>query len=114
MAQASTTEDDYQILSAQTLDLQNIRGIGKKVRLFADGSMQWQEKDKTKCTSATNGITQKTLIQWDLALAKKEQNWLSRLLGQKPSITAMRHSLATWNQQLAKLEATKHAMANKP
>ena len=72
MAKACLLPSDYTALRARKIELQHIKGIAKTVWLFSDGSMQWLEKGKRTCTSITNGSTQKTLAQWDAALAKKE------------------------------------------
>ena len=110
MAKACLLPSDYTALRARKIELQHIKGIEKTVWLFSDGSMQWLEKGKRTCTSITNGSTQKTLAQWDVALAKKENSWFSRWFGQKHLASTMRMSLASWLTQLSKIEATRLAM----
>lgn len=100
MAKVALTLDDNTMLRGRAVNLTNIKGIGKMVWLFPDGSLQWLEGDNINISQASDGSTWDTLDTWCAALSKKERSIVTRLLGQRQLYTVMRTSLQNWGSQL--------------
>lgn len=102
MAKVALTSDDNATLRGRAMNLTNIKGIAKVVRLFPDGSLQWNENGSIKIAQVFDGSTWTTLDKWCAALSKKESSILTKILGQRQMYTVMRTSLQAWGAQLKK------------
>lgn len=100
MAKVALTPADKNGLSGRKMNLESIKGIEKIVWLFPDGSLQWMEGERIQTAQINDGSTWKALDAWCAALAKKENSFWSKLLGQRQMYTVMRVSLQAWSSHL--------------
>ena len=102
MGKVALTHHDKLALGGRGMNLENIKGIGRTVWLFPDGSLQWLDGETIQVAQPSDGSTWTTLDAWCAALAKKESSFFAKLLGQRQLYTVMRASLQAWGSQLKK------------